>query len=843
MRNYVLMLLLLIGLAAASDYYVGNLSTTSRLLYYQPFDSSLETYTNNFSSVAPINGVASVNRNTSAISYAPNVFGSFFDINGTFNATNVSSGVTFNTSGAYFDGIDDHVNVSSTLTNGWNALTVWVRLNASSFHASGSGDIDTIIGKANYVGCGSGDTFYMNINSVIVGQDLLTIGICNTTSYATASVPAYITGVHPSYPYLDVGMPTDVVMTWESGAPLTLWLDGVNVTNSSANLTGTIATTSSMLKIGGSNYSSEDYFNGTIERVLIQKYAMNSTQIAAMIANGTYSSSLPGTTNSSLYLNATTASTVLVSNNSQYFNFSPTNPFSISFWAKSTQTGTIWSAYDSLYGGQFLVNDTGNNIQAVFFDSAVRKLNMTVYNTNTWNLYSFVYNGTNLTGYVNSTLKNSTAAGTLLSTNRSKSMFADYYNNGHASAKNQWAGYVDEFFVYNKALLSSEVLQLYRGFNNSITLTFRDSDSLALLTNASVTIISSIIGTTTYDSGNDSSYTAFGYGDETIQVNVEVAGYQDYTQFISITELNQTLTLYLTQTTDLLARQLIVKDINTITTVQDARVQVYSNINGSAQIVSDGYTDFTGSITTYLNPIQTYNLYITKSGYSPKSISFQPTSSSYTIYIGDPFQPTYEEVSDNIVVSFEPFYTRLVSNTTYFFNISISSSQSNLDYWGVSVTHNRSTNTSTHYDFSGGRANVSILTAYNATYYLPLAVTYYYKVNDSPEYNFTKNYFVYPSNVSNNTILAAFSGLRTNMNLDDDELTPTTGIIITFGTMAVLGTITMMSGASLGAYATTIVSIVLLFFSLGNWFSFGLWALISIPIIVGSWFKVLGGDN
>lgn len=51
-----------------------------------------------------------------------------------------------------------------------------------------------------------------------------------------------------------------------------------------------------------------------------------------------------------------------------------------------------------------------------------------------------------------------------------------------------WAGYLDELMIFNKALTEEEVIELYEGYNNSINFTIRRADDYSIITDDTITV-------------------------------------------------------------------------------------------------------------------------------------------------------------------------------------------------------------------------------------------------------------------------------------------------------------------------------------------------------------------
>jgi len=173
------------------------------------------------------------------------------------------SGATWNSTGGYdgkaayaFDGINDVINIgNNSALRGTN-----VTINAWVYYNGGSGTYDPIVTQSdvNWIGY----YFYIDTST----SDRLGFWLDNTEAKSTISVPAnewhMVTGVH-------------------NDTHLAVYMDGVLL--NTAGRTG-----SGKSKNGFIGYDDvSDYFNGTIDDVLIYNIALSAEQIIALYNNRT----------------------------------------------------------------------------------------------------------------------------------------------------------------------------------------------------------------------------------------------------------------------------------------------------------------------------------------------------------------------------------------------------------------------------------------------------------------------------------------------------------------------------------------------------------------------------
>ncbi len=173
-----------------------------------------------------------------------------------------------------------------------------------------------------------------------------------------------------------------------------------------------------------------------------------------LIGAATSTAKTIGKLGQALRFNGTT-SYVQVANSS---SLNPTN-LTVSTWAKS-DTGT-WSNHGFLVSKRsvYIIHPQQGSIGVSFyiFTSGWNAVSCTPTTVITkWNLYSFTWNGTNLTAYINGIQCGSTTpAGPINTTDTNPLYF------GVDSGNRYLNGALDDVRIYNRALPASEIKQLY----------------------------------------------------------------------------------------------------------------------------------------------------------------------------------------------------------------------------------------------------------------------------------------------------------------------------------------------------------------------------------------------
>jgi len=338
----------------------------------------------------------------------------------------------------------------------------------------------------------------------------------------------------------------------------------------------------------------------------------------------------------------------------------------------------------------------------------------------------------------------------------------------------------------------------------------------------------------TTDTGGDNEY--YSLINETGNISITVWLEGSYTEKIYY-ELMQTgryinLNAYILSENDTQDTTFTVKN-EFSQLVSDAQLSFYTSVDGNFVKVGQVKTDFSGIAVANLDPTSTYMLRVTANGYLQKEVTFIPTSTSYTVSLeGDSLD--YTRLFDNIDYHIEPTNSKgLDSNTSYNFLFSISSSQNNLEYWGVKVTfENGSVYLDNHTDSSGGIAVIPLTMPLNST---DLEATYFFHIYGEEYWEKNIIYYVYPQ----------AQGLYTFDSALDDEDDNFTGfekaIIMTFLTLGIVGFTAWRIG-----FNTLLIGIEIMiifgFFAYKEWIPLWVYAIILVPTIIIA-YLTRGGES
>ena len=294
----------------------------------------------------------------------------------------------------------------------------------------------------------------------------------------------------------------------------------------------------------------------------------------------------------------------------------------------------------------------------------------------------------------------------------------------------------------------------------SLNITFYDESTNNIINFTTIHLYySSVIssGDNTTTTGN-LIYPSFQPSNYTLTYDDEGSAYFQRSYYLNYSQ-DSNLSLYLLNNSDGVPVSFTI--VNTLgSTITDALVTIRTSINGESQIVSSGTTDAAGSISFFLNPLRTYTIGVTASGYDDYSSSITPTQTTYIITLagGGTSTPAQSNFNWGITYSVEPKDIILNNNTVYNFVFNISSTYWNLTSYGFYLK-----NTSNGYIFNtttGGTPSGSSVSAYLDTDNLTGITMYYFWVIDGNTLNGTRTWQVHPTYQGNFTMMTFFDDLR-----------------------------------------------------------------------------------
>jgi hypothetical protein len=131
--------------------------------------------------------------------------------------------------------------------------------------------------------------------------------------------------------------------------------------------------------------------------------------------------------------------------------------------------------------------------------------------------------------------------------------------------------------------------------------------------------------------------------------------------------------------------------VQTISTAKIANALVTVRKTSDGSLVDQKYTDGAGIAAVWLNPLTSYAISVTASGYLDYSISLTPTETSYLVTMTSSTPgsgtPSFPNPIIGISYSFSPSADIIDNGTTYNFIFDISSLNSNLESYGFTLTN------------------------------------------------------------------------------------------------------------------------------------------------------------
>lgn len=304
-----------------------------------------------------------------------------------------------------------------------------------------------------------------------------------------------------------------------------------------------------------------------------------------------------------------------------------------------------------------------------------------------------------------------------------------------------------------------------------------------------------------------------------VTVDLSAAGYTSRRYYLWINySAAQTFDLYMLKTSDsLLVRFHTVTPAET--PITSVLVEARRFINSTYTMIGQQYTDESGVAAIYLYPFATYQIVASKIGYNNVTLTLQPSSSDYKIYMGalgsaNPFSTSISNVS----MLFTPETTSVNASYIEFVCLAFASDDS-LEYVGMSIEYFNGTyfyinSTATS---SGVRLNYTAdLRGLNGT---NLTATCGFMRDGYGWYNVSRTYYIYYE--GDTLIGSAIGGAIANVSKMGLSIL---SILITAMAMGFIGKI---SGNTAAAAVGGMVVLGLLTLWLGwfDWLTFTLIAL------------------
>lgn len=167
-----------------------------------------------------------------------------------------------------FDGNNDFADLAVKIAEGRSAITLEAWINPTTITPGGVADTDI--------------RSILSEGSLEVGNTAVYLGFAgdNSQTQLYAVLDAGSGLQLATYPASNIPLNewSHVAMTWNSGEPIRLYVNGVEVAQS-ANVSGSIISTTNDFAIGRSYNTGEDYFDGEIDEVRIWDFAMPESSL------------------------------------------------------------------------------------------------------------------------------------------------------------------------------------------------------------------------------------------------------------------------------------------------------------------------------------------------------------------------------------------------------------------------------------------------------------------------------------------------------------------------------------------------------------------------------------
>tara|TARA_Y100000310_G_scaffold339572_1_gene432641 strand:- start:6883 stop:10296 length:3414 start_codon:yes stop_codon:yes gene_type:complete len=401
------------------------------------------------------------------------------DVFNSYDGTDTN--ITYNDDGAVFNGTDSIITLNNQLTEVCDdgctfcvrTLDITEDANFQTFIARYSPTNDdrfirfTKWDESNRVYFGiyndgtgdSGKTSYVAYSGVDFSEDNFICGVFNGSTSVAGHTILYLNGEQVAVSS-GVGVTTTTINS-------TAWNDDEDI------LIGAIRTGSPLY-----------LFNGTMDKAYIYNRTLTPNEISALYNNGSYTTNLISEANTSLDFNDNDYVVINDTNSDLDFE-AATDDFSVSVWVNTSDTSfkPILNYNDGNNDGWSMGLSSQKMYTEFDFDNDIGTVTV---NTNEWtHLVYVVDRDTGVSFYVNGVFDKTgtTMKDEVLAITSNNLMIGRHYNN-----VKYFNGSMDELMIFNKSLSSTEVIQLYGGYNNSINFSVYDARTNDLITSESVTI-------------------------------------------------------------------------------------------------------------------------------------------------------------------------------------------------------------------------------------------------------------------------------------------------------------------------------------------------------------------
>ncbi len=232
---------------------------------------------------------------------------------------------------------------------------------------------------------------------------------------------------------------------------------------------------------------------------------------------------------------------------------------------------------------------------------------------------------------------------------------------------------------------------------------------------------------------------------------------------LSLTNITTNTTLYLLPSSD--GIYVTFQVVNSADQpIDGVSVNATRSIGGSTVVVGQGETGADGGVTFWLNPDFSHTFSFSKTGYTTYTTSLTPTQSSYTITLGSSSAATEYDFSRGISYSIVPSGTYLSNDTTYGFNLTLSSSYWSLDSFGFTLKLENGSilGSDSSTSDTGGTINID----QDTENFEEIIMDFFWNINDTYS-NSTRMWLVYDVSDTSFSIYHFFTDLSLYVNEGD----------------------------------------------------------------------------
>lgn len=233
------------------------------------------------------------------------------------------------------------------------------------------------------------------------------------------------------------------------------------------------------------------------------------------------------------------------------------------------------------------------------------------------------------------------------------------------------------------------------------------------------------------------------------RLDVSSANYQSQSYYVNLTETTAAqIIVYLQNSSGLSNRTYTIQDSGS-QAIENALITIFKRINGTFTQVEQKRTNVVGKANFFLDDNSEHLFLIEANNFQTKTFTIFPTE-DLIITLSSSTTVTYTTVYDTISYTYSPTDYE-IPNESQIFNFTISSSSSNLDYWGITGLGN----TTQQSGASGGVATLNLnLNSYSLQ---QIRINYYFKPFNEELVNISKTYYVVNFSPDNSTATGNFA--------------------------------------------------------------------------------------